>query len=80
MLGAMLTPLSNVLELKLTGPLEKPSWAFYYGPAYLLRALTRPASGEQPGTMPVPWAPATAPAPSSRELPSANPPAPTPQP
>ena len=80
MLGAMLTPLSNVLELKLTGPLEKPSWAFYYGPAYLLRALTRPASGEQPGTMPVPWAPAAAPAPSSRELPSANPPAPTPQP
>ena len=67
-LGAVLTPLSNVLELKLTGPLEKPSWTFYYGPTYLLQALTRPAAGEQPGTAPngnapAPLAPTAAPAP-----------------
>ena len=84
-LGAMLTPLSNVLELKLTGPLEKPSWEFYYGPMYLLRALTRPAAGEQPetapaGKAPAPLTPAAAPAPSGKEPPSANPPAPAPQP
>ena len=82
-LGAMLTPLSNVLELKLTGPLEKPSWAFYYGPTYLLRALTRPAAGEQPetapdGKAPAPLTPAAAPAPSGKEPPPANPPAPDP--
>ena len=85
MLGAVLSPLSNVLELKLTGPLEKPSWAFYYGPTYLLRALARPAAGGQPGTAPDarapgPWAPAVSPAPSSREPTSPNPPAPAPQP
>jgi AsmA-like C-terminal region len=44
-LGALLTPLSNVLELKLTGPLEKPSWAFAFGPTSLLRAITRPPNG-----------------------------------
>ena len=44
-LGALLTPLSNVLELKLTGPLDKPSWAFAFGPTNLLRTITRgPAS------------------------------------
>jgi len=44
-LGALLSPLSNVLELKLTGPVEKPSWAFVFGPTNLLRSLTRPAGG-----------------------------------
>ena len=47
-LGALLTPLSNVLELKLTGPLEKPSWAFAFGPTSLLRAITRPLNSGPP--------------------------------
>ena len=63
-LGALLTPLSNVLELKLTGPLAKPSWAFAFGPTNFLRAITRPNSG---GT-PVPKAPVT-PAPPSPNSP-----------
>jgi hypothetical protein len=83
MLGAVLTPLSNMLELKLTGPLEKPSWAFYYGPAYLLRALSRPAAGGQSetapeGKAPAPLTPADAPAPSGKEPPPEIPPAPQP--
>ena len=55
-LGALLTPLSNVLELKLTGPLEKPSWAFAYGPTSLLRAITHPANNGPggPGGNPAP--------------------------
>ncbi|MFA5057598.1 MAG: AsmA-like C-terminal region-containing protein, partial [Opitutaceae bacterium] len=73
-LGALLTPLSNVLELKLTGPLEKPSWAFLFGPTNFLRALTKPpgpASGGPPLTVPVP---------SGTEPPKSNAPAPAPQP
>jgi hypothetical protein len=41
-LGALLTPLSNVLELKLTGPVGKPFWSFVFGPTNLLRTITRP--------------------------------------
>ena len=47
-LGALLTPLSNVLELKLKGPLAKPSWSFAFVPTNFLRALTRPANGGPP--------------------------------
>ena len=66
-LGALLTPLSNVLELKLTGPLAKPSWAFAFGPTSFLRAITRPATGGPPipsapiPTPPPPVAPASSP-------------------
>jgi hypothetical protein len=42
--GAVLTPLSNVFELKLTGTLDKPEWAFAKGPTNLLRSL---APGEE---------------------------------
>ncbi len=58
-LGALLTPLSNVLELKLTGPLGKPSWAFAFGPTSLLRALTRPLNTGPlaPSGMPSPTPP-----------------------
>jgi hypothetical protein len=38
--GAVLTPLSNVLEVKLTGSLQKPEWAFVLGPTSILRALS----------------------------------------
>jgi hypothetical protein len=47
-LGILLSPLSNVLELKLTGPLEKPSWAFAFGPTNILRTITRPLNGGSP--------------------------------
>ena len=66
-LGALLTPLSNVLELKLTGALEKPSWAFAFGPTSLLRAITRPlnsgpiAPNGTPPPAPTPAAPEKSP-------------------
>ncbi|MBI4622836.1 MAG: hypothetical protein HY736_06370 [Verrucomicrobia bacterium] len=37
--GAVLTPLSNALEVKLTGTLEKPEWTFVIGPTNFLRSL-----------------------------------------
>lgn len=37
--GFVLAPLSQVLEFKLTGPLEDPTWSFVYGPSNFLRAL-----------------------------------------
>lgn len=41
--GAVLTPISNALEVKLTGTLDKPDWAFVIGPTNLLRSLAGPA-------------------------------------
>jgi hypothetical protein len=38
--GAVLTPLSNALEVKLSGSVEKPQWAFVMGPTNLLRSLS----------------------------------------
>ncbi len=46
LLGAVLTPLSIALELRLTGTIEKPSWALLLGPTNLLRTLTRPLMGD----------------------------------
>jgi hypothetical protein len=37
----VLTPVSDLAEVKLTGTLEKPAWSFAYGPANLLRKLTK---------------------------------------
>jgi hypothetical protein len=37
--GLVLTPLSGVLEVKLTGRLDKPEWAFVIGPTNFLRSL-----------------------------------------
>ena len=51
LLGAMLTPFASVLEVKLTGQLDKPAWAFVNGPTNFLRNLTK--SG-QPATPPTP--------------------------
>jgi len=81
-LGLLLTPLSNVLELKLTGPLQKPSWAFLFGPTSLLRSLTRPAGETSAapaaaGTAPAP-PPAGTPVPPSSESPAPAPGAPPP--
>lgn len=46
--GAVLTPLSTVLEVKLTGDLAKPKWAFVIGPTNILRNLSQgePVFGE----------------------------------
>lgn len=38
-MGAVLSPLSTVLEVKLTGNLDKPSWAFVMGPTNFFRTL-----------------------------------------
>ncbi len=71
--GAVLTPLSNALEVKLSGTLEKPQWAFVMGPANLLRSLAEgAAAAPQPGVPPPPAAPAAPAAPSE-----IAPPAPT---
>jgi hypothetical protein len=60
-LGALLTPLSSVLELRLTGSLEKPSWNFVFGPLNILRLIARPLAGSSPGEPP----PAAAPTPAA---------------
>lgn len=65
--GAVLSPLSTVLAVKLTGRIEKPSWSFVIGPTNFLRNLTqsaeptpRPASpAEPPPTNPTPSPPAS---------------------
>ena len=44
LVGAVLSPFTTVLEVKLTGQLEKPSWAFVNGPTNFLRNLTKPAA------------------------------------
>ena len=59
--GAVLSPLSNVFEVKLTGNLEKPDWAFVIGPTNLFRSLA-PGSPEAPAAEAKPEPkPATAP-------------------
>jgi len=53
--GAVLSPISNALEVKLTGTLEKPEWAFVIGPTNLFRSLspdTAPSKPEPAKTLP----------------------------
>lgn len=40
--GAVLTPLSTILEVKLGGSLDNPSWAFVIGPTNFLRSIFAP--------------------------------------
>jgi hypothetical protein len=47
-MGAVLSPLSAVLEVKLTGPLDAPEWSFVVGPTNFLRALSQPAPSPGP--------------------------------
>lgn len=66
-MGAVLTPLSNVFEVKLTGSFEKPAWSLALGsggsakPAGETRETDKPAaSAAAPGTAPAaPSGPAT---------------------
>jgi hypothetical protein len=37
--GAVLSPISNALEVKLTGTVDKPQWVFVRGPTNFLRSL-----------------------------------------
>lgn len=46
--GTVLMPLSSALEVKLTGPLDQPKWAFVIGPSNLFRTLTQPTQPAQP--------------------------------
>jgi hypothetical protein len=63
-MGAVLSPLSNVLEVKLTGALDNPNWAFLIGPTNFLRQLTQPLESN-----PIPATKAG----SSMELPATSP-------
>ncbi len=47
--GAVLTPLSNALEVKLTGTLAKPQWAFVMGPTNFLRSISPGGDGGSKG-------------------------------
>ncbi len=69
--SAVLTPLSNIFEVKLTGTLDKPEWAFVVGPTNFLRSLV---PGDSPSETAKP-----APPPPEAPVPS-TPPAPTPPP
>lgn len=50
--GAVLTPLSNVFEVKLTGTLEKPNWAVTLNPTNLFNSS--PSAESPPKNEPVP--------------------------
>ena len=67
--GAVLTPLSNIFEVKLTGTLDKPQWAFVVGPTNFLRSLAPGETAPDPTKPAPPAGPATPP-----PAPSANPP------
>ena len=56
-IGAMLMPFATVLEVKLTGTLDKPAWDFVNGPTNFLRNLTRPSTPATPLAPPAPAAP-----------------------
>jgi hypothetical protein len=60
--GAVLSPLSSVLEVKLGGALDQPSWSFVYGPTNLLRVLS--GEGSRP-TEPAASPPASPPPPQT---------------
>ncbi|HXB03086.1 MAG TPA: AsmA-like C-terminal region-containing protein [Opitutaceae bacterium] len=44
-LDKFLTPVSMLAEVKLTGTLDQPKWAFAYGPTNFFRKLTQSTSG-----------------------------------
>lgn len=52
LVGAVLTPFSNVFEVKLSGSLEKPEWRFAMGPSSFLRSLAvDPETTPPPSTL-----------------------------
>lgn len=60
--GAVLTPLSNALEVRLSGTLERPRWEFVMGPRNFLRTLAgENGSAPKPPAAPPPQAAPPAP-------------------
>ena len=53
-MDVMLTPLADVLAVKLTGTLEKPTWAFVNGPTSFLRGLAPAAPASAPSPLKAP--------------------------
>lgn len=47
-IGIVLNPLTSILELKLTGPLSKPSWSFSIGSSGQPRPAVAPPDAEKP--------------------------------
>lgn len=64
--GVVLLPLSTALEVKLTGPLAQPKWAFVIGPTNFLRNLTQPGKPADPAAETAP-PPAKEPSPAKAE-------------
>jgi hypothetical protein len=58
LVGAVLAPLSEVFEMRLTGSVEKPKWSLAKGPGSLMHDRSQPA---QPPAKPSAPAPAAAP-------------------
>ncbi len=54
LLGKFLTPVSMLAEVKLTGTLDQPKWAFAYGPTSFFRKLTQSKSSAPAETSPPP--------------------------
>lgn len=71
LLSFVLTPLSIALELRLTGTIEKPSWALLLGPTNILRTLTKPLIG---GAKTPAAKEEKTPVPATRTAPSVSPP------
>ncbi|MDD3180702.1 MAG: AsmA-like C-terminal region-containing protein [Opitutaceae bacterium] len=63
------TPLSTFLELKLTGPITKPTWAFVLGPTNLLRNLAGSEEPTDSAQKPAAALPTTTPPASSATVP-----------
>ena len=50
--GFFLAPLSEFLELKLTGKIDRPAWSFLYGPSNLLRPRVQPSEATEKTSLP----------------------------
>lgn len=75
--GAVLSPLSNVFEVKLSGSLDKPEWALLLGPTNFLRSLASDAL-EGKGLPAADPAATTPPTPANSAPPDSTAPAPAP--
>jgi hypothetical protein len=60
--GVVLSPLSNVFEVKLSGTVDKPQWVFVRGPTNFLRTLAEGDSASKPLPPATAGTPATPPA------------------
>lgn len=74
--GVVLTPFSNALEVKLTGALEKPEWELVISSGNLLdpRPADAPESGAKTNAVDGPVAPSGANQPATKPLPETRPP------